>query len=138
MKRKLNSIVLIDDDEATNFIHKIVIKKADVAEQIIAYQSAKEALSYLTSPLETGNYPQPDLILLDINMPVMNGWEFLEEYNKLSKEQQAKIVIIMLTTSENPHDKEKAMGYSIVNGFNNKPLTMDMLRNMYSQYFSDN
>ena len=78
MKQKLNSILLIDDDIATNFIHTRLIKKTLVVDTIITKLNGEEAMEYLTTKKD-GEYPQPELIFLDINMPVMNGWEFIEE-----------------------------------------------------------
>src|SRR5687767_1028183 len=101
MKQKLNCILVIDDDEPTNFFTRMIIEQCDCTDHIKVVESAQEALEYLTRSV-SGNdeqYPCPDLILLDINMPAMNGWEFLEEYKKLSNEKKGKIMIVMLTTS---------------------------------------
>ena len=87
---KLNCVLLIDDDESTNFLHEIIINQSKITKQVIAHQSGSSALEYLQSKMN-GEYPQPDLIFLDINMPGMNGWEFLEEYKKLEEAQQGKI-----------------------------------------------
>lgn len=136
MKRKLNCILLIDDNEADNFIHTLIIEEANCAEKVVSVQSGMEALDYLKSKKD-GEYPHPDLIFLDINMPVMNGWEFLEEYEKLSKLQQGRVILMMLTTSLNPDDKEKARQKNIINGFKNKPLSIEMLEEVLTKYFAD-
>ena len=109
MKQKLNCILLIDDDKPTNFINEVVIKQLDCAEKIVVVQNGSEALDYLKSK-DDGEHPQPDLIFLDINMPAMNGWEFLEKYTELDKKQHGKVVVIMLTTSLNQDDEKKASG----------------------------
>lgn len=134
MKKKLNCILLIDDDEATNYIHKIVINKADCAEQVVAMQSGYDALDYLTK-MKDGIYPQPDVIFLDINMPAMDGWEFLEEYEKLEDGQKGHIVVVMLTTSLNPDDEKKAKSLGKVNGFKNKPLSVEMVEDVVKEHF---
>ena len=134
MKRKLNCILLIDDDEATNFYNKMIIKKADCTENITTVQSGAQALEYLKSKPK-GAHPQPDLIFLDINMPAMNGWEFLEQYKNLSKEQKGKIVIVMLTTSLNPEDKERASTIDDITDFKNKPVTIEMLEAVINDHF---
>ena len=126
----LNCILLIDDDDATNFVNKLIIQRASVDTEIKACTSAQEGLEYLTC---TGKYesedrfPQPGIIFLDINMPGMNGWEFLDEYKKLPDDQKAKIVVAMLTTSMNPDDQALGESNSSVESFMHKPLRENML-----------
>lgn len=136
MKEKLNCILLIDDDEPTNFINELVIKKAACTQKIVVKQGAREALEYLMSK-EDGEHPRPDLIFLDINMPAMNGWDFLEEYRKLDELQKGKIVIVMLTTSLNPDDEEKARKIKEINDFKSKPLTKEILQEILLRYYAD-
>lgn len=136
MNRKLNCIFLIDDDEATNYVNTILIKNADCAEEVRAVTSGHAALEYLKSVDEDGNHPQPDLIFLDINMPIMNGWEFIEEYNKLLPEQRGKVLVWMLSTSNNPVDRERAIQLGS-NGFMAKPLTTVKLMDVIKQYFQE-
>src|SRR5687768_7642245 len=97
MSKKLNCIMLVDDNHDDNFFHERAIKKNNLESIVITKNSGKEALEYLKSKTD----PHSDLIFLDINMPGMNGWEFLKEYNLLDKELQSGAVIIMLTTSDN-------------------------------------
>jgi CheY-like chemotaxis protein len=137
MKRKLNCILLIDDDEPTNFLNRIVIEEVDCTERIETMQSAREALKYLTNTNPNGDYPRPDLVFLDINMPAMDGWEFLEKYNQLSDDQKAKIIVVMLTTSFNPEDEFKARNISGISGFKNKPLTAEILMQILHKHFPD-
>ncbi|HTJ50186.1 MAG TPA: response regulator [Cyclobacteriaceae bacterium] len=129
MIKKLNCIMLIDDNPDDNFFHERVIKKCDAAENVIIMQSASVALEYLKSKPAIS----PDLIFLDINMPGMNGWEFLNEYNMLDKSLQHQVIIIMLTTSENPDDQIKAV--NITTDFKTKPLTKVMLEEIITKYF---
>ena len=131
---KLKSILLIDDDDATNFLHQMVVEKSEITEYVHTCSSGQLALDYLTEATD-GKYPQPDLIFLDINMPKMNGWEFLEEYKKLNSDQKGRIVVVMLTTSINPDDKAMAESMGIITGFMNKPLTEEMLHNLCQQHF---
>jgi len=135
--KKLNSILLIDDDKATNFISKMLIKKAGITDHIETVLNGKQALEYLTN---TGKYkkegnvcPFPMLILLDINMPVMDGWEFVEAFQKLEKDQ--KVEIIMLTSSVNPDDRLKAEKLPAISGFQNKILKMEDLISIMNNYF---
>lgn len=133
MKQKLNTIMLIDDDEPTNFLSRMLIEEARCAEHIQVADSGKVALDYLSKSNNS-----PDLIFLDINMPAMNGWEFLEKYKELEKAKQGKIVIIMLTTSLNPDDKVKAGQIPEISGFENKPLSSELIERVIKKYFAGN
>jgi len=134
IKKKLNCILLIDDDEPINFLHKMVIEKSDCAEKVEVKMNGIQALEYLRSEVN-GQHPQPDLIFLDINMPAMNGWEFLDEYKKLSENMLAKLVVVMLTTSLNPDDHEKARAFGEIRGFHNKPLNVESLNKILLENF---
>lgn len=134
MERKLKCVLLIDDDEAANFLTKMVVNRLKCANKCITQQRATKALEYLQN---TGNNkPKPDLILLDINMPMMNGWEFLEEYQKLDESIREGVVIIMLTTSVNSGDYAKASVIDCVDGFINKPMTKAKLNEILEEHFS--
>ena len=132
MSKKVNCILLIDDNPDDNFFHERVIKKSKLCDLVVARNSAQEALNYLAS---TEEWVHPDIIFLDINMPRMNGWEFLEEYTKMDKITHSRVVIVMLTTSENPDDKVKAMACPAIAEFRTKPLTKEMLQEMINKYF---
>lgn len=133
--KKLASILLVDDDNITNFINKRMIDDCDCAEQTVVKQDAQNALSYLEDN-KTNSSSLPDLILLDINMPGMNGWEFVEAYNKLTPSLDKQIVIVMLTTSQNPDDRSRAASLSEIAGFENKPLNKEKLEGLIGQHFS--
>jgi CheY-like chemotaxis protein len=129
--RKLNCILLIDDDEDDNFFHHIAIKEADVPEKVVIAESGFKALELLKA-----NLVSPDLIFLDINMPKMNGWEFLEEYKILTGgKMEAKI--IMLSTSVNPQDKERSRDCMQVLDFKTKPLSPQMLLEIRSYFLKE-
>jgi CheY-like chemotaxis protein len=128
----LKTIILIDDSESDNFFHSLIIEEAKVADRIATFEYAEKALTYLqqTSDIDV------ELIFLDINMPRMDGFQFLEDYNKLNDNQKAKAVI-MLTTSLNPLDEMRAKTFSEIKGFRNKPLTEKMLTEIIENYFPD-
>ncbi|WMN10744.1 response regulator [Marivirga salinae] len=136
MKKKLNYVLLVDDDEATNYLNKMIIEERGCAEEIIIVENGLEALKFLTNK-RNGKFPQPDLIFLDINMPLMDGWEFLEEYKKLEENQKSKVIIVMLTTSINPDDKEKAHNHQEIQNYENKPLDEQKLERVLKEYFPD-
>jgi CheY-like chemotaxis protein len=138
--KKVNCILLVDDDESDNYYHEYTIKKADISEVLKIVTDGSLALEYIFKAghnEQSEDYPLPDIIFLDINMPRMNGFEFLEEYKQLDERLRSGIVITMLTTSLNPHDKERAIQSGSVSEFLNKPLTVEMLNTIMIKYFSD-
>jgi CheY-like chemotaxis protein len=125
--------MLIDDDDDDNFFHQIVINKMNITEHIEVALNGEEALIFLKKENQT----QPDIIFLDINMPKMNGWEFMEAYKELRADQKAKVIVMMLTTSENPEDKRRAALYPEIISFNSKPLAEEMLAAILEKHFLD-
>lgn len=136
MNKKIDLILLIDDDPHDNFFHQKVIEEADVSLDVQVAKNGLEAIKFLQSCTDQG-FGRPDLIFLDINMPKMNGWEFIEAYEQLEKEQQAKIVIVMLTTSLNPEEEERAEASQTVKDFRSKPLTVEMLHEIVAMHFTE-
>jgi CheY-like chemotaxis protein len=126
--------MLIDDNPDDNFFHEREIKKANGGNIVITKESGQEALEYLRSEKDTHD-PHPDIIFLDINMPGMTGWEFLQEYDRLGKELQSRALIIMLTTSENPDDEARARAWSFVSDYITKPLTSALMDDIVKKYF---
>lgn len=144
MNPQLNCILLIDDDEPTNFLNKMTLEQMGCTRHIRVAQSGQEALDYLrgcgpenglSERSGPGNSPRPDLIFLDINMPAMDGWEFLEKYRTLPAAQKADILLFMLTTSLNPDDELKTRAIPEVAGFENKPLNKQRLQALLKRYF---
>lgn len=135
---KLRSVLLVDDDEATNFINKLLIHKFDLTDELIIVNNGKEAIEFLQKRkvedvMNSGS--MPELILLDINMPVMDGFGFLETFKALDLSQKDKIVIAVLTTSLNPKDQEKVKSFGI-SDFLNKPLSKMTLQNLVQKYYA--
>ncbi len=136
--KQLNCILLIDDDEPTNFLNKMTLEQSGCARHIRIAQSGQAALDYLRGvDGDDDSCLRPDLIFLDINMPAMDGWEFLTQYRTLPKEKKADTVLIMLTTSLNPDDEKRTHGIPEVSGFENKPLNQTRLEQLLEKYFSN-
>jgi CheY-like chemotaxis protein len=136
MKKKLKCILLVDDDNDCNYFHSLLLRDLQCVETINIAQDGQEALNFITTKID-GQFLCPDIIFLDINMPKMDGWQFLERYAKLDAEIKTKIVLIMLTTSLNPDDRNRAISYKEINGFNNKYLTAEMVLDVLSKHFAD-
>ena len=134
MKHPIDSILVIDDDEPTNFLNQMIIEESGYAKEVKAVQSGAEALDYLLEH-ERIHEKGPDLIFLDINMPAMNGWEFIEKYRQLKCKQKGKVMVVMLTTSLFPEDRERASDTPDVSDFENKPLTREKLDRIVHRYF---
>lgn len=121
---KVNFVMLIDDNELDNFINKKLIESEDFASKISVYQSAITALDHLKS----AKSEWPNIIFLDIMMPGMDGFGFLEEFDKLSDDIKKTVKIVMLSTSESFNELNRANQNKYVSKFLNKPLTREMLQ----------
>ena len=131
--KKINSILLIDDDDAANFFNKIIISKSvfDVQEISIA-KNGQLALDYLND-CNKQKLALPEIIFLDINMPIMNGWEFLEVLLTLDFCKNIQL-IAMLTSSYNDQDQKKAEQYEPIKKFIKKPLTTKKVNKILQKY----
>ena len=133
MKKKFRSILLIDDNAADNRYNQIILEEMNIVDNVDIVVNGLEAIKYLKKE----NQNPPELIFLDINMPKMNGWEFLEQYKHLDTEQKARVVIVILTTSANPDDIKKAKQIQEVTGFETKPLSKEMMSEILKEHFQD-
>lgn len=126
---RYNTVMLIDDSEIDNFINQKMIEGCNFAEKIYVHTSSKSALEFLAN-FERAHLPEdliPEIIFLDINMPIMDGFQFAEEFGKSCPKIYDKIKIVFLTSSLNPVDQKRAMNVRGVYSFLNKPLGKDHL-----------
>ncbi len=137
IKKKLNLVLLVDDFDGANFLHQKVINETGCAEKVHVETDAEAALEFLETEVN-GEFPRPELLFIDLNMPSMNGWEFLAEYKKLTREQRWGTLIVILTTSHNPDDLARAKAKHPATIFMNKPLLQSTLHEVLKEYFSDN
>jgi len=138
MIKKLNCILLVDDNESDNYIHKRIIQIAGIADHIEIAEHGQEAIDLLNAnkcEKPDCSVSHPDLIFLDINMPVMNGWEFLEEYRQFADFQKGEVVIKMLTTSLNPSDITKTQQVLGDDCLLFKPLTLEIINAIMQKHF---
>jgi response regulator RpfG family c-di-GMP phosphodiesterase len=123
--------MLVDDSADDNFFHEREIMKQNSENIVVTKNTGAKALDYLKS-----KDMHPDLIFLDINMPGMNGWDFLNAYDKLDRETQSRAIIIMLTTSDSSADKDRAKQWNFVSDYITKPLTREIMKEISDKYFN--
>ena len=127
----LQKVICIDDDPIALLLSKLVISKANFASQIITLQNGQEAIEYLEKDetrADNKNSGQTLLILLDLNMPVMDGWEFLEQFSQKLYDEYKDAKIILLSSSIDPNDIRKSKNFEMVMDFFPKPLTKEILQ----------
>lgn len=125
------NILLVDDDEINNFISIKLIKKALLNTEITACLNGKHAIDHLEAINSEDPAKLPDYILLDINMPLMNGWEFLDEYKALKIDPLGKSKIFIISSSVFSNDINKAKSYPLVHDFISKPLNIDKVNELF-------
>lgn len=125
-KNNQNSLLLIDDDSIANYVHEIIIlENTSFSGKINSCTNGKDGIEYLIQLIANNKEPGvvfPNYILLAINMPEMNGFEFIDEFKKFSNVIKANVKICMLTSSLNDCDKAKANGYKEIKHYLVKPL----------------
>lgn len=131
--KKIKLTYLIDDDEIYIFTTKKLINKIDFCEEIAVFQNGKEAIEAIKFTLRNKN-ELPDVILLDLNMPIMDGWQFLDEFIRIKSEKQIKIYIV--SSSVDPSDIERAKTYNMVSNYIVKPISREKLHEITEEVFA--
>lgn len=127
--KRYRSVMLIDDNEIDNLINQKMVESASITDHIYIHTGARSAIEFLRNieKLEIADQVLPDVIFLDIDMPLMDGFQFLDEFEKLMTTTKKKCRIVMLTSSINPQDVNRSKKYSSVKLYLNKPLTHESL-----------
>ncbi|GAB3577443.1 response regulator [Hymenobacter daeguensis] len=133
--QKLTCALLVDDDQTTNYLNQLLLKRLSVTDKILVALNGQEALDLLQIHCRQATPDCPALILLDVKMPVMDGFAFLEAYNRLPLPEKQAIIIVMLTTSLHPQDVERVQKLNIA-GFLNKPLTENKINDVLKNHFN--
>jgi CheY-like chemotaxis protein len=138
IEEKLLNILLVEDDSVDVMNVQRAFVKNNITNPLHIAFNGVEALNMLRgSNGKPKLNPSPRIILLDINMPKMNGWDFLEQYEYLSADQKAQMILIMLSTSFNSEDRDRALSNANVKDFANKYLNKDSLVYLLRKHFPD-
>lgn len=125
---KIRQVLVVDDDPIHNTVFKKLAEWSDFAEEVVSFISAVDCLDYLKTLKEAEKTP-PAIIFLDIKMPIVNGWEFLERLEKMNEHHYfSPVAIYMLTSSSEQSDINKARKYEMVTDYIVKPITMEKLK----------
>lgn len=120
--KKVANVCIIDDDHIFIYGAKRLMRELNFCEHLSVYSNGQEALEELTLITNSGD-PLPTVIFLDLNMPIMNGWEFLEDFIKLPKPKDFKTAIYVISSSVDPRDLERIKTYPLVKNYILKPMT---------------
>ncbi len=120
--KKIDRICIVDDDSILVYGMKLMMNEVDFCEEVLEYSNGLDAIEGLASIVNDGE-PLPSIIFLDLNMPIMDGWEFLDEFIKTPNYNLDNVSIYIISSSVDPRDREKANEYEIVKGYILKPVT---------------
>lgn len=130
----INKVLCIDDDQITLVLCEMVIKKAGFAKEVVTAKDGREGLAWFSAHFAKGKKAErpepPQIIFLDLNMPVMNGWDFLEDYLMKYSDRLPQTKVVIISSTVNPEDFSRANRYEIVIDFINKPLTTEGLEDL--------
>ncbi|ARV05665.1 response regulator [Polaribacter sp. SA4-10] len=133
MIKKIPLIGIIDDDTIYQFILTSIINKNKLAENILSFFDGEKAIQYFVNN-KMNSEKIPDILFLDVNMPIMDGWMFIEEYARIKKEMIKKTAIFMLSSSVNPIDIERAGKISEISAYIIKPIKLEEVKRIFDNH----
>ncbi|MEN7549659.1 response regulator [Rapidithrix thailandica] len=125
----MDTLAVVDDNEVVHFIIDEIVKKYQLAKRLLPFLDGESAIEFFKTACEEQE-ALPDLLLLDINLPGLDGWDFLEEFAKIQSNLKKELTIYMLSSSINEQDMEKAAYNPFVSGYVTKPVTAEKLKNL--------
>ncbi|CAH0336613.1 MAG: response regulator [Flavobacterium sp.] len=132
--KKINTFCIVDDDDIYQFTTSLFLKKTDLVNKVIVFSNGLKAINFLKEEMENSENI-PDILFLDVNMPVMDGWEFLEEYLLIKPMMPKTIVIYMVTSSVDEKDVLRAKNISALSGYLVKPISSENIVEVISGLF---
>lgn len=130
-KISFDAVMLIDDDNATNFFNKVMLEEWEVSETFHSFAYANKALDFITENQEHIQDNNSILILIDVNMPRMDGFQFIEEFTKLSLDITSKFSIIMMSSVPHPRQDEAVEEFDVLKGFMVKPVELERIETIF-------
>ncbi|MCL5246335.1 response regulator [Cellulophaga sp. 20_2_10] len=130
--KKIHSACIIDDDPIFVYGTKRIMKDVDFCEEIHVFENGLDAIEELNR-LRVAKKKLPKLIFLDLNMPIMNGWEFLDDFQKIPEHIREGVIIYIISSSIDPRDIERVKTYNIVSDYILKPVTPKDLENLLEE-----
>jgi len=127
--KKISSTCIIDDDPIFIYGTKRIMEEVDFSEDIIVYNNGQDAIEGLNEMTEEGK-DLPSVIFLDLNMPIMNGWEFLEDFVKIPNNNRERVTIYIISSSVDPRDLARIKNYEVVNNYILKPVSPEDLQSV--------
>ena len=124
------NVLVVDDDPVFKLIARKLFERSGDFFEVTFAENGLEAIELLKAPIEEKARPVPEIILLDIEMPIMNGWGFMEEFVKLPPEQTRNISVYTVSSSIAQEDKNKTASYPQIKAYITKPLTVDIIKNI--------
>lgn len=137
MPQKINTILLVDDDDAVNFYNKRLLLKSELGASLVPLYNGAEAIRKIITLNHSLNKKDLVLVFLDLNMPILDGWGFLDELKKIHYALNFSVEIYILSSSINPSDIEKSKQNILVKDYISKPLTNEKLTEL-KQLYVDN
>ncbi|KAA9332119.1 response regulator [Hymenobacter busanensis] len=135
MNRKLQKVVLIDDNETTSFLNNRLLQRLELADNVLSFTNAEQAFAHFWGKQGATPDEAPELVFVDLKMPGMDGFEFLNQYNRLAPEQRQKTVMAVLTTSMHSADTTRVAQYEGVE-YLAKPLTEEKMQRLLQKRFA--
>lgn len=126
---KIQTSCIIDDDSIFIYGTKRIMEEVDFCEEILVFHNGQEALDAFKDLTDSGK-ELPSILFLDLNMPIMSGWEFLEQFTKIENHNSGKVVVYIISSSVDPRDLEKVGNYEIIHNYILKPFSAKDLENI--------